>query len=77
MYREYYVSSVKIEYRPTHFDAGNAPGFVLKTINCGTAMDRLIVYPLNDTEFRAALDSKVYDVSRPFKRFYRVSKYAK
>lgn len=77
MYREYYISSMKIEFRPSHIDSGNGPGILISPLLCGTAMDRLLPYPMAVGEFRGALDSKYYDFNKPFKRFYRVSKYAK
>lgn len=77
MYREYYISSLKIEYRSTHIDPGNAAGIFIRTINCGTAMDRLIAYPAPVNEFLGAIDQKPFDVTRPFKRFYKVAKYAR
>jgi len=77
MYREYYVSSVKIEYRPSHLDAGNGGSYIIKGIISGTAMDRLLAFPAPVVEFGAALDTKPFDAMKPFKRFYKVSKYAK
>lgn len=77
MYREYYVSSFKIEYRPLRFDLGNGNVPVsMAPITVGTAMDRLNLVPIAPVEFRSALDSKLYDPNRSFKRFYRVAKYA-
>lgn len=76
MFREYFVSSMKIQYRPNILDAGNAGSFSISPIDCGTAMDRLIAYPIPINEYYGALDFKVYDPKRPFSRFYKVSKYA-
>lgn len=49
MYKEYYISSMKIEYRPCHLDAGNTAGFVIQAGLCGTTMDSLLPVPLADT----------------------------
>lgn len=75
MYREYWVSSAKFEYRPVKIDGG-ANSYTLSPILCGTGMDRLNLTPIVTTEFRAALDFKLYDPTKGFKRFYRVAKYA-
>lgn len=72
MYREYYISSMKIEFRPVHLDAGNAGSLSLNSLVSGTTMDRMAAEFLE-----GALDYKAYDPTRPFKRFYRVAKYAK
>lgn len=72
MYREYYISSVKMEFRPVHLDAGNSNGFSLMQFFSGTTMDRIQAEPVT-----GALDYKAHDPTRPFKRFYRVFKYAK
>lgn len=67
---------MKIQYRPAILDAGNNNGYSIAPIDCGTAMDRLIAYPVAINEYYGALDFKVYDPKRPFSRFYKVSKYA-
>lgn len=67
---------MKLEYYPAHLDSG-AAAFTIEPGICGTAMDRLNAYPMPTSEFAAALDSKTFDPMRPFKRFYRVYKYAK
>ena len=40
-------------------------------------MDRIVAAPIAPVEFRGALDFKTYAWNRGFKRFYRVSRYAK
>lgn len=35
------------------------------------------VNPISLTEFRGSLDFKVFSADRPFKRYYKVSKWAK
>lgn len=40
-------------------------------------MDRILAAPIAPVEFRGALDFKTYNWNRSFKRFYKVSKYAK
>ena len=72
MYREYYVSSMKIEYKPDFLDPGNANAVQISSIECGTVMDRLLPVPIGPPEIRGALDYKSYAFNRPFKRFYRV-----
>lgn len=77
MYKEYYISSMKLEFRPAHLDAGNAAGYVIHAAQVGTAMDRLIAGPHGPDQYVNAIDYRTYDATRPFKRFYRVYKYAK
>jgi len=77
MYREYKVTGFKVEFRPTHLDAGNAPGFQMGSVLVGTCMDNLFAYPVNTTEFRASVDAKMYDAYRPFKRYYHVSRWSR
>lgn len=72
MYREYYLSSVKIEYRPDRLDAGNSAGISISPIEVGTTMDSMNVQPTI-----GSLDYKQYDPTRPFKRFYRIKQYAR
>ena len=40
-------------------------------------MDTLLGTPMVPGTFNAALDAKMFDVQKPFKRFYRVAKYAR
>lgn len=75
MFREYAVSSLKIEYRPVHYQPSTLD-LRKGTILCGTSMDTLNAYPCPIDTYRAALDFKQYDSDKPFKRFYRVQKYA-
>lgn len=42
MYRDYYISSLKIEYRPSIIDSGNAGSYKIDPMICGTAMDTFI-----------------------------------
>jgi hypothetical protein len=79
MFREYYISSMKIEYRPCHIDAGNQNGFIMNALICGTSVDEYSAQGFSATNllFRNSLDAKSYDPMKPFKRFYRVYKYAK
>lgn len=79
MFRTYKISSVKFEYRPYFFSAGNGSALSLKSINMGTKMDivgaQAIPVPLSD--YRASLDAKQYDPTKPFKRFYHIGRWAK
>ena len=76
MYRDYYISSLKIEFRPTNlYGGGNA--FRIDSLTCGTSMDTILGTPMLPGSFNAALDAKMFDVQKPFKRFYRVAKYAR
>lgn len=61
-----------MEWRPCQIDAGNAGSYVIGAASVGTTMDSMANQIATN-----ALDYKSFDVSRPFKRFYRVSKYAK
>lgn len=40
-------------------------------------MNNNLAYPIAGNQYHAVLDSKIFDVTRPFTRFYRVSKWAK
>lgn len=70
---------MKIEYRPCHLDAGNSAGYVMSPLICGTVVDYISSTntgaPLSN--FRNSLDTKTYDPTKPFTRFYRVWKYAR
>jgi len=78
MFKSYKITSAKVEYKPYYFSAGNAATIAMKSINSGTTMDVVgaFVAPAALNTFRAALDAKEYDPQRPFKRFYRISKWA-
>ena len=67
MYRDYYISSLKIEFRPTNlYGGGNA--FRIDSLTCGTSMDTILGTPMLPGSFNAALDAKMFDVQKPLKR---------
>lgn len=76
MFRSYKITGLKIEYRPYMFQLTNAG---MKSVLCGTTMDHSGAWavPAPIQVFRASLDSKEYDPSRPFKRYYHISRWAK
>lgn len=76
MFKEYFISSLKIEYTPLNYSAG-ANFLANGPIRCGTSMTTNTAYPIPDGAFAGALDYKEYDSSRRFKRFYKVGKYAR
>lgn len=77
MFRSYRINGMKIQYRPYFFSA-TQNDLVLKAINVGTKMDisAAQVVPVPLPEYRAALDARVYDPTKPFKRYYHVRKWA-
>lgn len=68
---------MKLQYRP-YFYSMATTNVLLKAVTCGTKMDlfaaQAVPVPLND--YRAALDARVYDPMRPFKRYYHIRKWA-
>jgi len=76
MFRSYKITGLKIEYRPYMFQLTNAG---MKSLICGTTMDHNGAWavPAPVSVFRASLDSKEYDPSRPFKRYYHIGRWAK
>lgn len=75
MFRSYKITGLRIEYRPYMFQLTNAG---MKSILVGTTMDHSGAWavPAPISVFRASLDSKEYDPTRPFKRFYHVGRWA-
>ena len=72
MFKEYYISSLKLEFEPVHIDAGNGNPFIMQSLHSGTTMDAMV-----STQIQGALDYRTHDPTKRFKRFYRVKQYAR
>lgn len=76
MYKEFKITGMKLEYKPTFISSGTADVSITGCVS-GTNMNNIGGYPIAPGLYSGAQDSKTYDFSRPFKRYYRVSKWAK
>lgn len=76
MYREFKITGMKIEYKPTIINGGTVD-FSISPLVTGTMMNNIGGYPIAPNQYSGALDSKTMDASKPFKRYYHVGKWAK
>lgn len=76
MFKEFFITGLKLEYRPLNYQAG-ANFLAMGPVRCGSVMNTYVPYPMSTTRFVGALDYREYDSNKPFKRYYNVGKWAR
>lgn len=75
MWNDYKVTGLAIKYRPYTFDLAGPSAIIRQRLACGTTMNNVVTGGQLPEKMVGFLDTKTYDPSRPFKRFYRVGKW--